>query len=320
VHGEEKMLFKTYLIKIIFNIFLLLILSGNYLYSFESKIVVKVDNEIITNLDIENETRYLKALNPKIKNMQNTKVNLIAKNSLIREKIKKNEILRYVNQIKLDPLMTKKLIKERYTRLNFTKKDDFLKYLTNYQINISKIEYKIAIEALWNQLIYSKFFSKVKIDKISLKNQIDEFKDKDNKSYLLSEIVFKVSDKKNLKKKYEEIKKEILDNGFESAALINSISESSEFGGKLGWIKEDALSLKIKKDLSKIEKNYFTKPIFTPNGYLILKVNDIRFIKKKIDRNKELSDLINYKTNQQLNRFSNNYFNKIKNNSIINEL
>ena len=116
------MLFKTYLIKKIFYISLLLILSENYLYSLESKIIVKVDNEIITNLDIENEIRYLKALNPKVKNMQNIKVNLIAKNSLIREKIKKNEILRYINQIKLDPLVTERLIRERYTKLNFTKK------------------------------------------------------------------------------------------------------------------------------------------------------------------------------------------------------
>ena len=314
------MLFKTYLIKKIFYIFLLLILSENYLYSLESKIIVKVDNEIITNLDIENEIRYLKALNPKIRNMQNIKVNLIAKNSLIREKIKKNEILRYVNEIKMDPLMTKKLIKERYTKLNFAKKDDFLKYLIDYQININTIENKITIEALWNQLIYSKFFSKVKIDKISLKNQANKLKDKENKSYFLSEIVFKISDKKNLKKRYEEIKKEILDNSFESAALINSISESSEFGGKLGWIDEEVLSLKIKKNLLKVKKNNFTKPIFTPNGYLILKVEDIKFIKKKIDRNKELNNLIRYKTNQQLNQFSNNYFNKIKKNSIINEL
>lgn len=314
------MLFKTYLIKKIFYISLLLILSENYLYSLESKIIVKVDNEIITNLDIENEIRYLKALNPKVKNMQNIKVNLIAKNSLIREKIKKNEILRYINQIKLDPLVTERLIRERYTKLNFTKKDDFLKYLINYQININTIENKIIIEALWNQLIYSKFFSKVKIDKISLKKQIDKFKNKENKSYLLSEIVFKISDKKNLKKRYEGIKKEILNNGFESAALINSISRSSELGGKLGWVDEDALSLLIKKNLSKVEKDNITKPIFTPNGYLILKVEDIKFVKKKIDKNKELNNLILYKTNQQLNQFSNNYFNKIKKNSIINEL
>jgi peptidyl-prolyl cis-trans isomerase SurA len=252
--------------------------------------------------------------------MQNIKANLIAKNSLIREKIKKNEILRYIDQIRLDPQMTEKLIKERYSKLNFTKKDDFLRYLANYQVNLNIIENKITIEALWNQLIYSKFFSKVKIDKISLKKQIDEFKNKENKSYLLSEIVFKISDTKNLKKRYEEIKKEILDNGFESTALINSISESSEFGGKLGWIDEEALSLVIKKKLSKIEKNNITKPIFTSNGYLILKVEDVKFVKKKIDQNKELNDLITYKTNQQLNQFSNNYFNKIKKNYVINEL
>jgi len=314
------MLYKTYLIKKVFFILLLLILSENYLYSIESKILVKVNNEIITNLDIKNEIRYLKALNPKIKNLQKIRLNLIAKNSLIREKIKQNEILRYVDKIELNPLMTEKLIKERYTKLNFTEKNEFLEYLKYYQVDINTIENKITIEALWNQLIYSKFISKVKIDKINLNKQIDQFKNKEKKSYLLSEIVFKISDKKNLKNKYEEIKKEILKNGFESSALINSISASSELGGKLGWIDEDALSLMVKKNLSKIKKDNFTKPIFTPNGYLILKIDDIKFTKRKVDKNKELNRLINYQTNQQLNQFSNNYFNKIKKDTIINEL
>ena len=134
------------------------------LYSIENKIILKIENEIITSLDIANEISYLEALNPNIKNLEKDKLNEIAKNSLIRENIKRNELLKYIEEIKLDQKFLSQLIKERYSRLNLTNKDEFLSYLKNYNVNIKIIENKISLEALWNQLIYQKFSSKVKIN------------------------------------------------------------------------------------------------------------------------------------------------------------
>lgn len=304
-----------------FTLFLLLnffFLSD--LYSIENKIILKIENEIITSLDIANEISYLEALNPNIKNLEKDKLNEIAKNSLIRENIKRNELLKYIEEIKLDQKFLSKLIKERYSRLNLTNKDEFLSYLKNYNVNIKIIENKISLEALWNQLIYQKFSSKVKINRDDLLKEIDADLSLGEKNFLLSEIVFKLENKKDLNKKYLEIKKEILEVGFENAALTYSISESSNLGGKLGWIKESSLNKIIKNNLDKLDKNEITNPIFSPNGYIVLKIDDIKFTKKNYDKKKLLDNLIISRTNQQLNQYSNIYFNKIKKDTNINEL
>ena len=305
--------------------FLTLIIIFNFiflksLYSLENKIILKIENEIITSIDIANEIDYLEALNPKIKDLKKNELNEIAKNSLIRENIKRNELLKYIEEIKLDQEFLSTLIRERYSRLNLKNKDEFLNYLKNYDVNIKIIEKKISLEALWNQLIYQKFSSKVKIDKEDLLKEINADLNLGEKNYLLSEIIFKLENKKDLNKKYLEIKDTILKVGFENAALRYSVSDSSNLGGKLGWIQESSLNKIIKKNLAKLEKNEITNPIFSPNGYIILKIDDIKFTKKNYDKNKILENLIKSRTNQQLNQFSNMYFNKIKKDTNINEL
>ena len=212
---------------IIFNFLFL-----NNVYSIENKIILKIENEIITSLDIANEISYLEALNPNIKNLEKNKLNEIAKNSLIRESIKKKEVLKYIEKIKLDQEFLSTLIRERYSRLNLTNKDEFLNYLKNYNVNLKIIEDKISLEALWNQLIYQKFSSKVKIDREKLIKEVEADLNLGEKNFLLSEIIFTIESKKDLNKKYSEIKNAILKDGFENTALTYSISDSSNLGGK----------------------------------------------------------------------------------------
>ena len=304
-----------------FFIFLVFYYSSlNNIYSLENKILFKIENEIITSIDIENEKNYLKALNPNVNDLDNSKLSTISKNSLLREKIKEKEILRYTEQIKLDKEFLDQLIKQRYSRLNLTNKEQFINYIKNYEIDIETIEKKISIEALWNQLIYQKFSKKVKIDQEELLKEIKSKFAEDEKNLLLSEIVFKIENKNDLNKKYSKIIKTIEKENFESAALIYSISDSSAVGGKLGWIKESSLNNSIKDKLNNLREGEITEPIFTPNGYLVLKVDKIKFIKKNYDEKSELNELIKLKTNQQLNQHSVIYFNKIKKNTNINEL
>ena len=292
----------------------------NNLYSIENKIILKIENEIISSLDIENEVTYLKALNPNIKNLKKDELFEVAKNSLIRENIKKIELLKYIEEIKLDEKFLGKLIKDRYSRLNLTNKAEFLNYLKNYNVNIKIIEEKISLEALWTQLIFQKFSQKVKINKENLIKEIKDDLNLGEKNFLLSEIIFTLEDKKDLNKKYSEIKNAILKVGFENAALTYSISDSSNLGGKLGWIKESSLNKTIQNNLAKLNKNEITNPIFSPNGYIVLKIDDIKFTKKNYDKKQVLDNLIKSRTNQQLNQFSNMYFNKIKKNTNINVL
>ena len=201
-----------------------------------------------------------------------------------------------------------------------TNKAEFLNYLKNYNVNIKIIEEKISLEALWNQLIFQKFSQKVKINKENLLKEIDADLNLGEKNFLLSEIIFTLENKKDLNKKYSEIKNAILKVGFENAALTYSISDSSNLGGKLGWIKESSLNKTIQNNLAKLNKNEITNPIFSPNGYIVLKIDDIKFTKKNYDKKQVLDNLIKSRTNQQLNQFSNMYFNKIKKNTNINVL
>lgn len=305
--------------KFLFSI-LFLILFLNNVQALENKIILKIDNEIITSIDLLNEIKYISTLNPAIKNLDKDRLKLIGKKSLIKEIIKKNEILKYVDETKIDQKYLKRLIKDRYLKLNFSTEADFLLYLKSNQVDIKEIENKLTIEALWNQLIYSKFSSKLKINKKNLEEKNKKENKRTSKSYLLSEIFFNIESKDELDLKYNEIKDAIENISFESAAATYSISDSSNVGGKLGWINEKSLSQNININLKKIKKNNFTKPIFISNGYLILKVNDIRLIKNEFDEKIELEKSINYETNRQLNQYSNIYFNKIKRNLIIDEL
>ncbi len=289
-------------------------------FSLNNSIVFTIDDKIITKIDIQNEINYLKALNPNINELKKEKIYTIGKNSLLREKIKELEIYKYIDELSIDEDYLNILIKGRYEKLNFLNKEEFLTYLENYNINIKDIEKKLSIEATWNQLIYSKFFENVKIDKEKLKEKIIKNNKKGINSYLISEILFNVNNKNDLEIKYNEIVKSINNNGFENAALSFSESDTSSIGGKIGWINENSLNNEIKSKLSKLKIKEITDPIFTPSGYLILKLNDKKITKKNYDLNKQLGKAIKFETNRQLNQISNNYYKKIKNNYEINEI
>jgi len=286
--------------------------------SIESKIVLKIDNNIITNTDIENEANYLQALNPNLKNLDRDKIFQIAKNSLVREQIKKIEISK-LNKKNVDKKYLDSVIKSIYLNIGIENKNEFLIYIKNFNIDINDIERKLTQEALWNQIIFKKFFSKVKIDKNNIRKEIVLNK-QTSSSYLLSEILINVDNKNKIDELLEEIKTSINSNGFENTALIYSISDSSRSGGKLGWINEASMSKKILNQITSLKVGELTKPILIPGGFLILKIDDQRLTDKDEDIENEMKLVIQEKTNEQLNQFSIIYFNKLKKNILINEL
>ena len=188
------------------------------------------------------------------------------------------------------------------------------------QIDYKNVLNKIEIEALWNELIFIKFSEQIKIDKDKLTNQVKKNINKQNKSYLMSEIVFELSQSEKLEDKYKKISDTISNKGFENAALIYSISETAKIGGKLDWINENSLNNNIKDILKSKKEKDFTKPITIPGGFLILKINEIKLIKLDKNINEELERLINTTKNNQLNQFSKIYFNRIKKDMSINEI
>ncbi len=311
---------RTRLRKLIIYHFLIIFFSSFFntqINAIENIIILKIDNNIITSVDIENEAKYLKVLNPKLKNLDKDKIFEIAKNSLVRENIKIIETSKYQLQ-NMDEKYLENIMKSIYEGIGIKGMNDFLNYIANYNINIKTIKTKLEIEAKWNQLIYQKFYSKIKIDKKKIKNEI-KLNKKFTNSYLLYEILFSASKNEEANDNYNKIIKSIEKNGFENTASIFSLSDSAKTGGQLGWVDERSLSKQILSKISNINKNEITKPILIPGGFLILYIKDIKKIEKKIDLEREFALRVRYLQNQQLNQYSNIYFSKIKKNIEINE-
>ena len=310
----------NFLSRITFLTLIIISLSQGYLLATENvKIILKVDDEIITNIDIQNEYNYLIALNNDFKKVKKEKALLIAKESLIKEKIKKKEIEKYFD-LNEENVFLKNIIKSFYKSLGLNSENEFKKYIEKYGLTYRDVKKKIKIETIWNDLIYNKYNEQVKIDLKKLRKSILKQKENQN-SYFLSEILFKNKANEDVNKKYESIKKSIESVGFKNSASIYSISDTSKLGGKIGWVNENQLSKEIIKKIEKLKINEYSKPINIGGGYLILKVNDVKKIKNNnLDIDKELKNLENYERNKQLNKMSNIFFSKIKNNTIINEI
>ena len=290
----------------------------NFSYSKENKILFKVNNEIITSIDILDEVKYLSIINKDFDTTEYNQAIEIAKNSLIREKVKRIELLNYFEDIAIDEKFLEEIIINYFKKLNINSLNEFEIYFDKKNIDTSLIKEKIAIEILWNQLIYKKFFKNVKINKNEIKKNINN--NKKQREILLSEIVFTLDENEKLEDKLNIIKTTIKEKNFSQAALIHSISDSSKEGGKLEWIKEAVLNDKIKNELNKIAKGMFTKPIIIPGGFLLLYIEDVKETEILIDIDNEINKIIKQKTNEQLNRYSNIYFKKVKKNIQINEL
>ncbi len=303
------------------KILILLILLFNFNYNnssaIESKIIVKINDKIITNIDIKNEANYLIALNPKLKTLKENKIFEIAKSSLIREKIKELETSR-LNQNIISKNYLDSIIEKIYKNIGLKSKNEFIDHIANFKISISSVEKKLTNEALWNQLIYQKFYPKIKVDENKIKNEIKSYKQYSN-SYLLYEILFSTKENEKSIDLYNRIEKSISENGFENTASIFSISQSSKTGGRLGWIDESSVNKKILKEISVLKIGEYTKPILLPGGFLIIKVDDKKSVEKKIDIENELIQRIKATQNEQLNQYSIIFFNKIKKEVIIDE-
>jgi len=297
--------------------FVFLLLSLTLANSFENKILFKINNEIITSLDILNELQYLQIINTEFQNIKKEEAFQISKNSLVREKIKEIEIRRIINEIKIKDKIFNNLIKNYFREFKIGSIPEFEKFFLSKNIDPNIIRKKITLEILWNQLIYKKYQKNVKINKQLI---IDDLKKNDKQSeFLISEILFNINESEDLKDKFNIINNSIEKNNFSKTALKYSISDTANKGGKLGWIKESILSKNILNELKKLKIGQHTNPILVPGGFLILKLTDLREISKDFDLKKEVKKIVNEKTNQQLNRFSNIYFNKVKKDIIINE-
>ena len=284
----------------------------------ENKILFKVDNDIITSIDILNEINYLRSLNENISSLENKELIEIARNSLIKDKIKKITLSKVVEKIEISDDDFKRILISNYSNIGLTNINEISEHLKKYNVKTNLIRDKMTVNAIWSQFIYDKFVKNIKIDRDKLKQDIQ--KNENQTEYLISEIVFDLKEKQKVDEKFSIIKKAIQENGFENTALIYSISETSTSGGNIGWVSENSINKKILNELKKINVSDITNPLVIPGGYLVLRLNEKRIAKRNIQVDEELQKIIQKKTNEQLNQFSNIFLNKIKKDIVINEL
>ena len=280
---------------------------------------MKINNEIITSYDIEQEKNYLLALNPNLKSIDESQLMTVAKKSLTKEIIRKTEISKYIELNQENPQIDS-VLNGIINNLNFTNENEFKNYLQSFNISIDDLKKKIEIENEWKNMIYIKYKNSVNIDKENLMSKIENLiKNNYEFEYNLSEIIFTIKNNTNFDDELKKIKNSIKDNGFENTANLYSISDSSKIGGKLGWVAKKNLSTPITNEIEDLKKDEYSKPIKIGNNFLILKINEIR--KKPFEMNKqaELDKMIMIETTSQLDKFSNIFYNKIKLNAKISE-
>ena len=304
-----------FLLVIFFNFF-----SNWSAYSNESYVVLKVNNNVITNVDIDNEYRYLIALSPSLQDIDKETVMKLAKDSIIREKIKEEELAIYYD-LSVKNKFIDKIISNFYKNMGMKNINEFKSYLLKYNLNFKEIERKISIEAAWNDFIYNRFSNRIEINELEIKQNLKKniLNNKEQNTYSISEILFVADDYEKLQKKYKTIEKSILEVGFNNTANIHSVSDSAKLGGTIGWISETQLNETIKKEIIDLKIGDYTKPITIPGGFLIIKLDDKKTEVINLNYEEEFKKKIKSERNSQLKNFSEIYFKKIKKNSTISE-
>ena len=306
--------------KFFFRISIILILNMTPLKIVYSDvfIVAKVNQDIITNIDVDFEKKYLVSLNPNLKKLDQSRITEYAKDSLINEKIKKIEIEKKY-EIVTNEILLSKVIADIYSSIGISSLEEFESYLLLNDIDIQRVKEKISIEIAWNDLIVKLFNNEIEIDRNLLNKKIENFDKKIIDNLLLSEIIFTVENKNDLNLKYNEIKESINEIGFEETARIYSLSDSKKSGGNLGWIYKNQLSKEIRNELNELSVGNYTKPIVTGGGFLILKLNDLKTESIEVNKDVQLNKMIEFERERQFTRFSTLYYKRIYNNAEIDE-
>ena len=293
-----------------------------FLFTFENllfseinlKILYKINDQIITNIDLENEKKFLIFLNPNLKNLSNIQIKNISLDSLKNRKIKEIELNKYFDLKKEN--LSDVYISNFITNTNYQNLEKLKISLQEFNLKYSNFEKNLIIDNLWREFIFKKFKSKIKINEEKLRDQLAKQKN-EIEELNLSEILFEITGNESFENKLKEIKAEIKKSGFEAAASIYSISESKNYGGNLGWIRSNQISEKIYLEIKKGKE--ITNPIETNNGYLIIRINERRKYNEEIDLEKEFKRLVNLEKEKELNKLGYMYFNKIKKRTYISE-
>ena len=281
----------------------------------ENNIILKVENEIITNYDIKNKILRTLILSGQEINQNN--INFLKEqslNDLIFQKLKKIELERFDFQ-------------DDRTQIN-----NYLRNISSNNIDLLKEKFKqndadfdlylkeVEINFKWQKFIYKFYSNKIELDENSIQLELQKIIENksDLEEFRISEIEVSDYNKSESEKIIANIKKQIEENGFENTALKISNSTTASKKGDLGWINGKSLSEQIYKILNKLKIGDISNPIKRQDSILFLKLNDKRVSKvDDIDIKKLKNRIINQKKNELFNLYSRSHLSKLKNTSFI---
>ena len=302
-----------------FNLFLSILIvvffiSSNKSFSQKVSIIYVVENTPITNIEINNEINYLLLINQELRKIDKKSLVQYASKSILKEKIKEIEVKKYFEFGQNQKIINGNLNK-LMSSLNIKNENEFNKLLAELNLSRNFLSKKIEIELIWNRLIYEMYKDKIAINEEKIKKNLEiNINDQSNKidEFLLYEILFSPNITSELEIELSKIKKSINDIGFENTANIFSVSSSSKFGGKIGWVNKNQLSKTIIDTIQKLDLGTYSDPINVPTGKLILMIKDKRKVENNLSLEEELSKIITAEKNKQLNQFSSIYYKKVE--------
>ena len=302
--------------KILIKIFLLYCLSyQNSFASIKNNILVKIENEIITNFEIKNKILGTLILSNQEINQKN--IDLLKKQSLeslILLKLKKIELSKY--DIKNNNSEVENYINKLSSNKTSEVKLKFEKNGLDFDLFFKEVETQLK----WQKLIYQIYSEKIKFDKSLIEKELSQLvkSKKEIVQFRISEIEIFIDSKENENEKILNIKELINNQGFENTALKYSVSNTAESKGDLGWINSNSLSKEIFDIISQLKIGEITKPIRRQNSILFLKLaNKKTIVSKQLDKAELEKNLINRKTNELFNLYSKSHLSKLKNTSFI---
>ena len=301
--------------KISVIITLLILFLDNNLYGFNSKIIVKVEDEIITNYDLKNKILITLMLANQEINQQNIdELKKAVLDQLINLKLKKMELSKY--KIKKDEGRINSYLKSISGNNIQNFKNKFFENNLDFELFLDEVDTEIR----WQQLIYTLYGKKIDINEATIDVEVEKIiKERSNvEEFELYEIEISSNLDVPEKQIIEDILKKINTIGFENSALNFSASTTSSQKGYLGWINGKTLSKEIYLILSKMKIGEVSKPIKKQNNILFLKLNNKRTIKpEQLEIKKLKSDIIEKKKAGLFNLYSQSRLSKLKNNSFI---
>ena len=302
-------------IKNYFFIILLTLFFDSFVLAKNTKILVKIESEIITNFDVQN--KIISSLILAKKEINQANINNFKKASLenlIQNRLKKIELKRY--NIKKDD----KQINSYLNSISSNNIENFKNVFKSYDLDFKEFTDEIDVEFRWRKFIYQMYKKKINIKPEDVAQEIsDNLKKKNNIiEYNLSEIEILSNINSSNLKAIALIQDEIKAAGFESAVTKFSISSSSSKNGELGWINSNSLSKEFVKILNKMQIGQVSDPIKKQDKIIFLKLNDKKISNyTNIDLDKLKNDLLIQKQNELFDLYSNSHISKLRNTNLI---